>query len=117
MHDGFEVDPGQVESHAGTVEGFAGRADTAVDAGRHVTALDDAYGLFCRPFADLLREPQQRGVDTLAATASVIHDAGTGLRENAEHYQQVEDRVLAAIEALLEMLERTSAVPVARGGN
>lgn len=117
MYDGFEVDPDQVNAHAGTVDGFAGRTDTAVDAGAHVTSLDDAYGLFCRPFADLLKDPQQRGVDTLTETASVMHESVTKLRESAEHYQKVEDDVLTAIETLLELLERTSSIPMVRGGN
>lgn len=117
MHDGFEVDPEQLNAHASTVDAFAGRADTAVDAGAHVTSLDDAYGLFCRPFADLLKDPQQRGVDTLTETATVMHETVSKLRESASAYQQVEDEVLARIEALLEMLERMSAIPVAQGGN
>lgn len=117
MHDGFEVDPDQVNAHAGTVEGFAGRTDTAVDAGAHVAELDDAYGLFCRPFATMLKDPQQRGVDTLTETASVMHETVEKLRDCAEHYQQVEDEVLAAIEALVEMLERTASIPTLGGGD
>ncbi|MPZ86246.1 MAG: ESX-1 secretion-associated protein [Actinophytocola sp.] len=117
MGEGFAVNPDEVNSHAGTVDGFAGRADTAVDAGAHVTGLDDAYGLFCRPFGEMLKDPQQRGVDTLTETATFMHETVTDLRDSAEHYQQVEDQVRAAIEALLEMLERIAEIPMVRGGN
>lgn len=117
MGDGFTVNPDEVDTHAGTVDGFAGRADTAVDAGAHVTSLDDAYGLFCRPFGTMLRDPQQRGVDTLTETASQMHDVVTNLRDSAEHYREVEARVVDRIETLLDMLDRVAAAPMARGGN
>lgn len=74
MSEGFEVDPDEVEAHTGTVDGFAGRADTAVGAGAHVAGLDDAYGLFCRPFGELLKDPQQRGVDTLTEMLEQVND-------------------------------------------
>lgn len=117
MGEGFAVNPAEVDAHAATVDGFAGRADTAVDAGSHVASLDDAYGLFCRPFGTLLEEPQQRGVETLTETASQLHETVTNLQECAEHYREVETSVVEQIQALLEMLDRVTDVPMVRGGN
>jgi uncharacterized protein YukE len=117
MGEGFAVTPDEVDAHAGTVDGFAGRADTAVDAGAHVTSLDDAYGLFCRPFGTLLKDPQQRGVDTLTETASQMHDIVTNLNKTAEHYREVEMRVVDLIDELLDKLDRVAQAPMARGGN
>lgn len=117
MGEGFEVDPAAVEGHAGTVEGFAARADTAVGAGAHVASLDDAYGLFCRPFGTLLQQPQQRGVDTLKETAAQLHDMTDGLRECALTYRDAEERIADLIERMLELLEQLNDIPVVRGGN
>ena len=117
MSEGFEVDPDQVEAHSGTVDGFASRADTAVDAGAHVTSLDDAYGLFCRPFGTLLKEPQQRGVDTLSATAEQLHEMTVKLRESAQTYRDTEETITEFIERLVELLEQVADIPVVRGGN
>jgi uncharacterized protein YukE len=117
MSDGFEVDPGELDAHAGTVEGFASRADTAVGAGAHVTSLDDAYGLFCRPFGAMLKEPQQRGVDTLTATAEQLHEATGKLRECAQTYRDAEDTITEFIERLVELLEQVDDIPIVRGGN
>ncbi len=117
MSDGFEVDPDQVEAHSGTVEGFASRADTAVDAGAHVASLDDAYGLFCRPFGTLLAQPQQRGVDTLAATAEQLHEMTDNLRECARTYRDAEETIEEFIERLVELLEQVNDIPIVRGGN
>ncbi|CAL9468396.1 hypothetical protein SUDANB95_02768 [Actinosynnema sp. ALI-1.44] len=117
MSDGFTVNSDQLLTQASTVDGFAGRADTAADAGRHVAALDDAYGLLCRPFATLLKEPQQRGVDTLAATAENLHQMVDGLKDTAKAYQEAEERVGAVLEALVKALEAAAKAPRIGGGN
>lgn len=117
MGDGFTVDSEQLTAQASTVDGFAARADTATDAGRHVTSLDDAYGLLCRPFADLLKEPQQRGVDTLAATSENLHQLVTDLQDTAKTYREAEDKIDAVMQALLAALDAVQAPPRIRGGN
>jgi ubiquinone biosynthesis protein UbiJ len=118
MGEGFAVNLNEVNSHAGTVDGFAGLADTAADAGAHVTSLDDAYGLFCQPFGQMLKDPQQRGAETLTETASILHETVTDLQDAAELYEEVDRKVLAAIEALIKRLDRTAEVPMVReGGN
>lgn len=116
MSDGFEVNPEQVRAHSTTVDGFAARADTAVDAGAHVTSLDDAYGLFCRPFGTLLKDPQQRGVDTLTEAAAQMHEMTAGLADCAETYQEAEEQITEMIEALVEALEQVAQIPNVRGG-
>jgi hypothetical protein len=117
MGDGFTVDIDQLRSQAGAVDGLASRADTAVGAGAHVTSLDDAYGLLCRPFADLLKDPQQRGVDTLTATAEVLHQTVTGLQDCAKTYREAEEKINATLQTLLKMLDAAAKAPAIRGGN
>ncbi|MFD0200364.1 MULTISPECIES: type VII secretion target [Saccharothrix] len=117
MADGFTVDSGELATQAAALDGFAARADTATDAGRHVTSLDDAYGLLCRPFADLLKEPQQRGVDTLQATAENMHELVTGLGDTAKVYREAEEKITAVMQALVRSLEAVSEAPRVGGGN
>lgn len=117
MSEGFEVDPDQVDAHSGTVDGFAARADTAVGAGAHVASLDDAYGLFCRPFGTLLAQPQQRGVEALTATAEQLHEMTDNLRDCARTYREAEETIAEFIERLVELLEQVGDIPVVRGGN
>ncbi|GAA3463609.1 type VII secretion target [Saccharothrix longispora] len=117
MGDGFTVDSAELSAQAGAVGGLAGRADTATDAGRHVTSLDDAYGLLCRPFADLLKEPQQRGTDTLAATAESMRRLVDGLQDSAATYRAAEEKVAAVMQALVRTLEAVPSAPRVGGGN
>ncbi|MFT7836716.1 type VII secretion target [Saccharothrix sp. BKS2] len=117
MGDGFTVDSGELAAQAGALDGFATRADTATDAGRHVTSLDDAYGLLCRPFADLLKDPQQRGVDTLQATSESLRQLVTDLGDTAKTYREAEEKVSAVLRALVRSLEAVSAAPRVGGGN
>ncbi|WP_158854783.1 type VII secretion target [Saccharothrix deserti] len=117
MGDGFTVDSAQLAAQAAAVDGFASRADTATDAGQHVTSLDDAYGLLCRPFADLLKDPQQRGVDTLAATAENLHKLVTDLGDTAKTYREAEDKIEAVMKALVATLDAVPSAPRVRGGN
>ncbi|TQM79352.1 excreted virulence factor EspC (type VII ESX diderm) [Saccharothrix saharensis] len=117
MADGFTVDSAELAGQAAALDGLASRADTAADAGRHVTSLDDAYGLLCRPFADLLREPQQRGVDTLQATAENLHRLVADLGDTAKVYREAEEKITAVMRALVRSLEAMSAAPRVGGGN
>ncbi|WP_367127594.1 type VII secretion target [Saccharothrix sp. HUAS TT1] len=117
MADGFTVDSGELAAQAAALDGLASRADTASAAGQHVTSLDDAYGLLCRPFADLLEEPQQRGVDTLQATAENMRQLVTDLGETAKVYREAEERITAVVQALARSLDAVSAAPRVGGGN
>jgi len=117
MSDGFTVNIDQLLTQAGAVDGFATKADTAADAGAHVTSLDDAYGLFCQPFAQLLKDPQQRGVETLTETAAVLHQMVTNLQGCAKTYQEAEEKIVILLQTLTKLLDASTPIPSARGGN
>ncbi|MFC5290709.1 type VII secretion target [Actinokineospora guangxiensis] len=105
MPDGFTVDPREVRDHAGATEGFAGRADVATQAGAHLTSLNDAYGLLCQSFGEMLVEPQQRGTDALRGSADGLHQLSQQLTASAEAYEQVEEKIAAVLEALAKQLD------------
>jgi methyl-accepting chemotaxis protein len=105
MPDGFTVDTAQIHAHAASTQDLAGRADVATDAGAHLSTLDDAYGLFCRSFGEMLVQPQQRGAEALANSADHLHRTVRGLTETAEAYETAEERIAAAMEALVRQLD------------
>lgn len=118
MTDGFTVSTEEIRTHAGNVEGFGGRADVAADAGAHLTTLDDAYGLACQPFGQMLVEPQARGTEGLAKAASLLHLQAGKLTASAEEYETCEQRIVDLIEDLLDSLnELSGTIPRVGGGN
>lgn len=118
MGDGFTVDTEEVRSHAGNVEGFAGRADVAADAGAHLTTLDDAYGLACQQFGQMLVEPQTKGTEGLVKAAGLLHVQADALNASADEYDACEQRVSDLIKDLLERLnDLASNIPQRAGGN
>ena len=79
--DGYEVLTGELDAHAGKVDGFTDRLRTAADAARQVTMNDSAYGVVCQPFAAMLQPFEelgvrtvQQGVDALVETARKVRD-------------------------------------------
>ncbi|OLF07540.1 hypothetical protein BLA60_26835 [Actinophytocola xinjiangensis] len=119
MPDGFfTVDTDEVRAHAGTVEEFGGRVDVAADAGAHLTTLDDAYGLACQPFAQMLVEPQAKGTESIATAAAKLHSFAAKLNDTATDYDECERRLVEVMEDLLESLEDAAAsIPDVAGGN
>ena len=116
MTDGFTVDPAQGHAHAATTEGFAGRVDVATDAGAHLSSLNDAYGLFCQSFGQMLVEPQQRGTEALRGSADGLHELSQQLTASAEAYEAAEARIAAIMEALVERLDAAaSGIPTVGG--
>ncbi|MCP2261532.1 putative conserved protein YukE [Streptoalloteichus tenebrarius] len=111
MDNGFRVDSEQVRSHAGPVGGFAGRAHTAAEAGATVTDLNDAYGLFCRPFAAMLKPAQQRGADALKECAELLDRTVEDLRKVADTYQEAEDKEARRMEEILARLGDVPSAP------
>lgn len=102
---GFTVRIAEIEAHTRTIDAQAARTEVAAEAGSHLTSLDDAYGLLCRPFSDMLTEPQQRGTEALTKAASTLHSLRERVSEAAEAYQDAENEIEALMEALVKQLD------------
>lgn len=83
--DGYEVLTGELDAHAGRMDGLTERLRTAADAATRVTMNGDAYGVVCQPFAQLLEPFEElgvralrQGVDALAGTARKVRDTVQG---------------------------------------
>jgi hypothetical protein len=90
MPDGYEVLTGELDAHAGKVDGFADRLRTAVDAARQVTMNDSAYGVICQPFAMLLQPFEQKGVNALSKAVETVTDTAGTVRDASRAYSGTE---------------------------
>lgn len=115
MGEPFTVNTDEVRAHAGVTAGFAGRADTAAEAGAHVSTLNDAYGLFCQSFGAMTVEPQERGAQALADCAKKLHELADKLNSSADKYDQQEDKTLERLQQLLDAVDAAKPAPTFGG--
>ncbi|MBP2321697.1 hypothetical protein JOF56_002082 [Kibdelosporangium banguiense] len=87
---GYEVLTGELTAHAGKVDGFADRLQTAVDAARQVTMNNDAYGVICQPFALLLQPFEEMGVNALTKGSETVRETAGTVRDAAKSYDTSE---------------------------
>lgn len=112
MGDFFEVDTGQLRSHAEHVNGVAGQADTALDAGHQITpgGFDIAYGLICQFFPPMLKPVEGRATDALQTTSDKLHNAVDNLNDTAQSYDTLDRNVTQLIENILQELNRITII-------
>jgi uncharacterized protein YukE len=90
MPDGYEVLTGELDTHAGRVDGIADRLRAAVDAARTVSMNDGAYGVICQPFAMLVNPFEQMGVNALSTAVETVTEHAATLRQTARTYDTQE---------------------------
>jgi hypothetical protein len=94
---GYEVLNEELETHAGKIDGFAERMQTAVSAAQQVTMDNSAYGVICQPFAMLLDPFEQMGVRALQTAAESISETAGKVRDASTTYSTQEDDTAAVI--------------------
>ncbi|MDA3643722.1 hypothetical protein LZ318_12235 [Saccharopolyspora indica] len=107
MTDGFTMHVDQVRAHSAEVAGLAGNADTAADAGSQLADLNDAYGLFCQPFAMMLKAPQEIGAKFLQTSAEQLHRMNRELDESAAVIEEADRK---AAEAFTKLVDEAAAI-------
>ncbi|UJW35249.1 ESX-1 secretion-associated protein [Saccharothrix sp. AJ9571] len=90
MPQGYEVLNDELTVHAGKVDGFSERMQTAVDAANTVTMDDSAYGVICQPFAMLLQPFEEMGVNALKTAVESLSETATKVRDSAAAYEERE---------------------------
>lgn len=80
-----------LRAHVSKVDGVVDQLNTAVDASQQVSLNNDAYGILCQPFALMLDQVEQRGVDALKTAVESMTDTADNIRGAAEDYQSVDD--------------------------
>jgi hypothetical protein len=90
MPDGYEVLTGELDAHAGKVDGLGDRLTTAADAANQVAMNDSAYGVVCQPFALLLQPFEDMGVQALRKAVQTIGDIAGTVRDAARAYDSAE---------------------------
>ncbi|MFG3339131.1 type VII secretion target [Glycomyces sp. NPDC048151] len=59
MSSGIEVDPEELRTHAGHIDGLMQRFATVKDASAQITAAPDAFGPLCEWMAGILEDKHQ----------------------------------------------------------
>lgn len=59
MSSGIEVDPEELRTHAGNIDGLMARFETVKAASAQITAAPDAFGPLCEWMAGILEEKHQ----------------------------------------------------------
>ncbi|PRY32449.1 type VII secretion target [Umezawaea tangerina] len=92
---GYQVTPGELHTHAGSVRQVADALGQAVEAAQQVTVGVQAYGMICGPlFVPIVMAVSAPGVLALRAARQAITDTANEVEATAEHYDTV-DRTLA----------------------
>ncbi|MCT2587695.1 ESX-1 secretion-associated protein [Actinophytocola gossypii] len=87
MPDGYEVLADELRTHAGKVDGLAGRMGTARDAANQVMP-DDAYGIICQFLPPVINPLEQQAADALTAGQDGFTGVAESLRESADDYER-----------------------------
>jgi len=91
MPEGFEVVAGELRTHAGKVDGLAGRMGVARDAANQVMP-DDAYGIICQFLPPVINPLEQQAAEALTAGQDGFTGIAENLRESADDYERRDDR-------------------------
>lgn len=91
MANGYELQAGELDSHAGHLDGFADQLRTALDAATSVSLPTDAYGIICQFFPPLLTPIQTIGLDAIGKAVDAMADDAQGIRDNAGEYRAQEE--------------------------
>jgi uncharacterized protein YukE len=90
MSDGFQVVPGELNTHADSVNGFGDQLTAAGDKGRGVDLGIGTYGIIGQAFSGGVRSNISQTGGSINEMGTALKDAATGVRECAKAYQQVD---------------------------
>lgn len=90
MSDGFQVVPGELTTHADSVNGFGDQLSAAGDKGRGVDLGIGTYGIIGQAFSGGVRSNIAETGGSIDEMGTALKDAATGLRESAKAYQQMD---------------------------
>ncbi|HVV14620.1 type VII secretion target [Amycolatopsis sp.] len=108
MSQGFEVDTGRLRQHAADLNGVQSQSAEAVDAGHQVTpgGWDNAYGVICQSFPQLLRPTAERGIDALQQVTDGLANHVTQLNSAADAYDELDRQIADNLREILRDLDR-----------
>jgi hypothetical protein len=85
--DGFNVDVGQLRTHAGNLEALRDRFGAVKTASTHIAQDDEAYGLLCGWISGILEGRHTRQDDLIAYVEENLTLAAKSLRDTADDYE------------------------------
>lgn len=108
MTQGFEVDTGELRSHGAKIGDIQGQSAEAADAGQQVTpgGWDNAYGVICQSFPQLLRPTADRGIDALRQVSDALGNHSQQLGKAADAYDELDRQIADDLQKILRDLEK-----------
>ncbi|MGI5211545.1 type VII secretion target [Plantactinospora sp. CA-290183] len=100
MSNGYDVEVGQIRSHAGNLEDLAERFGAVKGASAHITQNDAAYGQLCGWISGLLEGRHVRQDELIAYVAENLSLAAGNLRAAADNYENTDLRAADAFDRL-----------------
>jgi hypothetical protein len=85
--DGFDVDPQQLRTHAGSIEALRDRFGAVKTASANVAQNDAAYGLLCGWIAGVLESRHTRQDELIAYVEENLTLVAESLRDTADDYE------------------------------
>ncbi|MFD3743028.1 type VII secretion target [Nocardia sp. NPDC058633] len=86
----MSVDTTELRSHSAAVDQQRSYTDYGLDAAGHVASLDDAYGIFCLPFAAMLDDVHASTIALLRGLSESMGTTVANLNKCAETYDTVD---------------------------
>lgn len=109
MADHFKVTPGDVTTHAATVDARAEGVSNAVDAAKSVVMDVGAFGVLCAPIALELNAVSVVGIAVGAHRANALKDVAKALRDSASEYEDRDKHHASAMDALTAAIDEHDA--------
>jgi len=100
MSNGYELQAGELDSHAGHLDECAAALRTARDAAVSVSLPTDAYGIICQFFPPLLMPIEQHGIDAITKAVEAMEDNAQAIRDSARNYRDQEDSGVATFRGI-----------------
>ncbi|MEV3935040.1 type VII secretion target [Glycomyces sp. NPDC049804] len=88
MSGGIEVDPEELRTHAGHIDGLIQRFETVQAASAEITAAPDAFGPLCEWMAGILEDKHQMVEPLFGKGISNLGTHVEALRTCAELYEE-----------------------------
>jgi uncharacterized protein YukE len=86
----FDVDPGQLRSHAGVLDGYAGRL-SVLGSGLPGSLAEQSLGSFAQFLTTGLGSAMTETLNAFSHASSTVDMVAGGVRQTADAYQRTDD--------------------------
>jgi hypothetical protein len=102
--DGYTTDPEQIRRHAQNLDALKARFDAVKSASAAITQDAQAYGLLCGWMPGVLEGRHSRQDELIAYVQENLELAAQELRDTADHYADLDARVVDTMGAISDRM-------------